>query len=177
MFLYFIDPYHYLETLNSHQVFIPYVSVINILTQLAMGTFLKTESSKLFGETRKNVKQVKSGTEGHRLRTIVGIMWRELARQMINTYLAACVHKTKTKKKYPSRMAANCFFFREDTVRRCRPALGSSTMDPPDIFEAVINTCCPCPTPNGFAVGRVHVHIERRSSHELTFINALTIFN
>ena len=48
-------------------------------------------------------------------------------------------------------------------------------MDPPDIFEAVIYTRWPCRTPSGLTVGCVYVEIERRSSHELVSISALTI--
>ena len=50
-------------------------------------------------------------------------------------------------------------------------------MDPPDIFEAVIYTRGPCPTPSGLAVGSVYVEIEGLSSHELIFISVLAISN
>ena len=62
--------------------------------------------------------------------------------------------------------------------RRTPPASSRPhTMDPPDIFEAVIYIRWSCRTPSGLAVGSVSVEIERRSSHELIYISLLTLCN
>ena len=47
------------------------------------------------------------------------------------------------------------FFFQvwDKTVGRRRQALAIYIMDPPDVFEAVIYTRWPCPTPSELTVG------------------------
>ena len=91
---------------------------------------------------------------GHRVHTMAGDMWRALARLMMKKQLAAGVYKTDDQFSRSVSNGKNSFFqVWEDTVARRRQAIASQTMDPPDIFQVVICTRWPCPSPSGLAVG------------------------